>query len=352
MTLDEYGWDARWAAAFAPYAADAEPGRVTQHHRTHYLLATAAGEVAGVVTGKLLHEAAAKLDLPVVGDWVALRRHAGSAATIHAVLPRRGQFIRKAPGIRLEPQVISANVDTVLLLVGLDGNFSLARIERYLAAAGESGARPVVLLTKADLCPETADRLAAARAVAGRTPVHAISAPLAVGLAAVQACLAPGETAALLGSSGVGKSTLLNALLGEEIQRTREVRAGDSKGRHATTHRQLFRLPSGALMLDTPGMRELQLWEADEGVADTFADIEALAARCRYADCRHAGEDGCALAAALADGRITPRRWASFQKLRRELAFLASREDDAEYRARKRREKALGKAIKRLKQGR
>jgi ribosome biogenesis GTPase len=351
MTLEAYGWHARLAEAFAPYAADTEPGRVTQHHRTRYILATETGETAGVVTGKLLHDAASRLALPVVGDWVALRRHAGSEATIHAVLPRRSQFVRKVPGLRLEPQVVAANVDTVLLLVGLDGNFSLARIERYLSAAGESGAQPVVLLTKADLCPGTLDRLAAAQAVAGGVPVHAISVPAGIGVAAVRSYLVPGETAALLGSSGVGKSTLLNALLDEEIQSTQGVRAGDSKGRHTTTHRQLFRLPDGALMIDTPGMRELQLWEADEGVEETFADIETLAAQCRYADCRHAGEDGCVVAAALEDGQITPRRWASFQKLQRELAFLASREDDGEYRARKRREKELGKAIKRLKKG-
>jgi ribosome biogenesis GTPase len=351
MTLIEYGWNARLNELFAPHAdAGYEPGRVTQQHKARYVLATAAGEIAGVVTGKLLHQADTRVDLPAVGDWVALRRH-DDLATIHALLPRHSQFIRKVPGVRLEPQVVSANIDTIFLLVGLDGNFSLARIERYTAAAWESGARPVVLLTKADLCPDVPARLAAAQAVAGGASVHAISAPEGVGLAAVHSYLSSGETGALLGSSGVGKSTLLNALLGDERQQTQAIRADDSKGRHTTTSRQLFRLPGGALMIDTPGMRELQLWEAEEGVEETFADIEALATDCRFADCRHAGEAGCAVQAALEAGRIDARRWASFQKLRRELTFLASREDDDAYRARRRREKALGKAIKRLKKG-
>jgi ribosome biogenesis GTPase len=244
------------------------------------------------------------------------------------VLERKSRFVRKVAGSVVAEQVVAANVDVVLLVAGLDGDFNPRRLERYLVLAHDSGARPVIVLSKADLAEDLAGAIEAARSVGGPdVPVHAVSAPRDEGYDALAEYLEPGRTVALLGSSGVGKSTIVNRLAGEELQRTQEVRATDGRGRHTTTHRQLILLPAGGLLMDTPGMRELQLWDVDEGVEETFADVEELAASCRFPNCEHDSEPGCAVRAAIAEGRLTSERLASYQKLVRELQVLTARQD-------------------------
>mgnify|MGYP003833791855 CR=1 FL=1 len=303
-----------------------------------------------ILSGRALHAAGGKGDLPVVGDWLVLRvlDETPPKALVEAILPRKSQLSRKEPGSRHDEQPVATNLDTLFLAVGLDGNYRLRRIERYLAAAWQSGADPVVLLTKADVCPEVGARLREAQAVAGIAPVHAVSTFTGEGLDALSHYLLPRRTLALIGSSGVGKSTLINHLLGGAVQETRDVRAGDSKGRHTTTARQLFLLPSGALILDTPGIRELQLWDADEGVSETFPEIEELAAQCRYADCRHEREPGCRVRAALDDGTLEWGRFDSYLRMRREMAYFESTRDRKAEMERKQRMKQLCKMISRF----
>lgn len=280
-------------------------------------------------TGRLLHEARSIADLPAVGDWVAVRLRPGEArADIHAVLPRRTKFARRAAGSASEEQVIATNLDTVFLVTALDQNYNLRRIERYLTLAWESGAQPVIILNKADLHPAPDLMRDEVAALAAGAPVVALSATLDEGVSALEPWLQPRTTIALLGSSGVGKSTLINRLLGSERQDTGEISTAVGKGRHTTTRRELFITPAGVLIVDTPGMRELQLWGVDaSAVQDTFADIVVLAARCRFGDCAHAAEPGCAVQAALADGELEPARWQSYQKLRREQAYAARQAD-------------------------
>jgi ribosome biogenesis GTPase len=327
--LDAFGWSASFAEAFARFAAEGfVPGRVTREHRGLFRVQAEAGEYVGEIAGRLRHEARGRADLPAVGDWVAVRPDAHALrAIVHHVLPRRSRFSRKAAGEEHDEQVVAANVDTVFLVSGLDHDFNPRRIERYLVMAWESGARPVIVLNKADLRPDPEAAQREVEAVAAGAPVHLVSVRAGRGLESLAPYLLPRETVALLGSSGVGKSTLLNHLAGEAQQPTREVRARDSHGRHTTTHRQIFRLPGGALMLDTPGMRELQLWEPGAGLQAAFEDIEALAAGCRFGDCAHESEPGCAVRAALAEGRLEERRLASYQKLRSEGARLAREQD-------------------------
>ena len=324
--LTPYGWGPALQSDFDAIARehpgqDLAPARVVVQHRDLWRLVTPAGEVEARVAGRLAHDAAPGA-LPAVGDWVA-----ASGPVIHHLLPRRTAFTRRASGPGGGLQVVAANVDLALITASLNADLSARRIERYLASAWESGATPVVVLTKADACgdPEAAvDEIAA---VAVGAEVHAVSALTGAGMDALAARLLPGKTAVLLGSSGVGKSTLVNALAGEELMATQAIIEEGARGRHTTTHRQLVRLPSGALILDTPGMRELGLWDADAGLAATFADIEALAAGCRFHDCAHQSEPGCAIRAALAAGDLDPDRWRSFQKLQRELAHLDRRDD-------------------------
>jgi ribosome biogenesis GTPase len=326
--LTSYGWSDELQRAFSSYAADGlEPGRIIIQQRGGYRLATAGGEIDARATGTLLKSSADE-DRPAAGDWVAFEPRPGeTTALVRAVLPRKTAFIRKASGRHNRAQVVAANVDIAFLVTSLNADLNLRRLERYLATAYESGAEPVVLLTKADLAENVADAVAEVEAIAVGVTVLAISARSGQGLGALAALLPPGRTAVLLGSSGAGKSTLVNALSGGERMATSEIREDDDRGRHTTTHRELVLLPSGGLILDTPGMRELGLWEADAGVSTAFEDVEAVAAQCRFSDCSHHGEPGCAVRAAIETGELPAERLAAYEKLQGELAFEQRRAD-------------------------
>jgi ribosome biogenesis GTPase / thiamine phosphate phosphatase len=325
--LDSLGWTPALEDQFAPYAADGlEPARVAVEHRGAYLLYNRRGEEAAELAGRLRHAAAERGELPAVGDWVAATPT--DPALINAVLPRRTKFSRMAATAngRTIEQVVAANVDTVFLTAGLDGDLNVRRLERYLALGWESGAEPVVVLTKADLCENVDAALLDVESVAIGVPVHAVSNLTGDGVEELGAYFAPGRTVAALGSSGVGKSSLVNALAGKELMATGDLRA-DGRGRHTTTNRQLLRLPNGGLFLDTPGMRELRLWESEEGLAQTFDDVGAAAARCRFADCSHDQEPGCGVRAALDEGSLAHDRYESWRKLQNELRWLAVKQD-------------------------
>ena len=330
MSLASLGWDEFFARPFIAHgSADFIPARVTLEHKHAYTLLTADTEFSATCTGRLLHTAAARPDLPAVGDWVVARPRSGEAhADIHAVLPRKTAFSRQAVG-EAGAQIVAANIDTVFLVTALDYNFNLRRIERYLAAAWASGAQPVVVLNKSDLHPDPDSARAEVTAIAPGAPVVTLSALDAATPHTVLApWLRPGGTVAFLGSSGVGKSTLTNALLGSAHLATGAISTAVNKGRHTTTRRELILAPAGFLVMDTPGMREIQLWDvADETLDTTFADIAALATRCRFNDCAHRAEPGCAVQAALDDGTLDFERWQSFQKLQREQAHAARKAD-------------------------
>jgi ribosome biogenesis GTPase len=338
-TIQALGWDAGWADAFAPFATRGHrPARVVAVHRETSVVRDDAGDRPASVSGTFRFEALGVSDYPTVGDWVALDED----GVIAAVLPRRSVFKRMAAdGSRRnagldDEQIMASNIDVALLVAGLDNDFNLRRIERYLAVAWSSAVTPVVVLNKADLADDADERIVAVEAIAPGVATVAVSARTGAGLDLLRRHLRPGATAAILGSSGVGKSTLVNALLGEARQQTAEVRDGDSRGRHTTTHRELFELPGGALLVDTPGIRALEVLGADEGVEAAFDDVADIAASCRFSNCGHVGEPGCAIRAALADGSLSEERLASHRKLERELA-RAARQGDPRARAEHRR---------------
>ena len=327
--LTTFGWSEFFADNFKSYAEQGfTAGRVALEHKNLFRVYTQYGEVFAEISGKLRHEATSRRDLPAVGDWVVIRaRPEGGRAMIHAVLPRRTSFARKIAGSRTEEQIVGANVDTVFLLTSLNQEFSLRRIERYLLITWESGASPIIILSKSDLCDRVAESIDEMQTVARGVPIHAISVVTRNGLQDVAQYFQRGKTVALIGSSGVGKSTLINHLAGDDRLKVQTVRESDDRGRHTTTHRELVLLPAGGLVLDTPGMRELQLFDGDQSLELVFDDIEALAARCFFGDCRHQDEPRCAVREALVAGTIDAGRYQSYEKLQKELRYVARKRD-------------------------
>ena len=362
MDIGLAGWDAAWDATFAQHAAAGRrAARVVAVHKETAITRTVAGpDRPAIVTGRFRHEALASSDFPAVGDWVALepdgpQTSALDPAVIAAVLPRRSAFRRSAAdasrrgsaGKLADEQVIAANVDVAFIVAGLDNDFNLRRLERYLAVAWSSDVTPVIVLNKADIADDLEGRLVAVAAVAPGVPIIVLSALTGDHVGDIGAHLLSGQTSVVLGSSGVGKSTLVNALLGEQRQATGAVRGDDSRGRHTTTHRELFALPGGALLIDTPGIRSLEVVGADEGLETAFDDILELATTCRFSDCRHDGEPGCAVRAAIVAGTVTEDRLESQRKMERETAHAERKVDPRAQAAERKRWKAIHKAVDR-----
>jgi ribosome biogenesis GTPase len=336
MRLDDLGWNQFFARHFAVTSDKQQvPGRVVEESKGLYRVCAEAGDYLAQVTGRIRYLAEDRTDYPAVGDWVVLElRPQESRATIAGILPRKTILLRKAAGRAMQEQILGTNLDLVFIVASLNQELNLRRIERYLAMVWESGARPVILLNKADLCSDPAARVTELERIAPGAAVLSLSAVTGNGIERVRHYLAAGQTAALIGSSGVGKSTIINALSAPAAQRVQPVRAADDRGRHTTTSRQLLLLSGGAIVIDTPGMRELQPWESIEGVAQAFEEIDVLAGQCRFRDCRHQREPGCAVAHAVEDGRLTPERLENFRKLQAELRFqerkvsVAARQED------------------------
>lgn len=349
--LDELGWTGAFEAHFGPHGeAGLSPARVSAEHRGAYVVRAATGELDATVSGRFRHDALDAADYPAVGDWVAIdARPAEGAATIHAVLPRRSAIGRDGgDGTRHGlggDQVLAANVDVAMLVAPIDRSVNLRRLERYVALAWSSGAEPVVVLSKADLAHDVEPSIRAAEAIAPGVDVRAVSAIDGAGLTMLDRYLLPGRTTVVLGPSGAGKSTLVNALLGAEALETAAVRSSDGRGRHTTTRRELLVLPGGALLVDTPGLRAIGLVEAAEAVGSVFAEIEELAGRCRFPDCGHASEPGCAVLAALEAGQLDPGRWSAYRKLQREQAHAERERDPRAREAHRRRWKAISASV-------
>jgi len=351
MRLIDLGWDPFFEQHFEPYRTQGLSAmRIIRENRGNYIACGEHGEFICKLSGTFRFEAGSNGKFPAVGDWVAASaRPDEGRATIHALLPRKSAFLRKVAGQMTEEQVVAANIDTVFIVCGLDLDFNLRRIERYLSLAWESGAVPVILLNKADLCPEAETRKNEVEAIASGIAVHTMSASQNVGLDILNNSIQIGKTAAFLGSSGVGKSTIINSLLGTERLTVNAVREVGSRGRHTTTFRELMLLPGGGMVIDTPGMRELQVWGDEEGLKQVFDDIDELAIKCRFRDCSHQREPGCAVQEAIRDGNLDPERLTSVLKLKKEFAYLADRQTMKAGAIEKARWKAISKQSKKIK---
>jgi ribosome biogenesis GTPase / thiamine phosphate phosphatase len=348
LNLKQLGWNEELAKEFKQYEIEGYiVGRIALEHKRMYRVFSEVGELLAEVSGKFRFEATGREEFPAVGDWVAISaRPEEGKATIHGVLPRFSKFSRKIAGRTTEEQIVAANVNTVFLVNALNNDFNLRRIERYLIMAWESGATPIIVLSKADLCDDVETKLAEVEAVAFGVPTYVTSSIENKGLEPLHQYLRVGQTVALLGSSGAGKSTLTNYFLGGEKQIVQDVREGDDRGKHTTTHRELVVLPNGGLIIDTPGMRELQLWESDDASEQVFHDIHELEDQCRFRDCTHGSEPGCAVKNAIADGTLAQARYDSYLKLQKELAYLARKEDVRAQLAEKAKWKKISSSVK------
>ncbi|OPY28775.1 MAG: GTPase RsgA [Methanocella sp. PtaU1.Bin125] len=347
--LKQLGWNAFFGEAFREYAIGCQPGRICGVNRNVCNALTTGGEVRAHVPGRLRQEG----HYPAVGDWVALSRDASGTYTIAAILPRKSKISRKDAGRAAGEQVMVTNIDTAFIMTSLNKDLNLRRLERYLAVVRQSGAGPVIVLSKADVCADVEAGIGTVKAIAPDVPVFAISATEKTGLEQLSPYLREGRSVALLGSSGVGKSTLINALEGAERQKVADIREDDSRGRHTTTTRELILLARGGVIVDNPGMRELQLWDAGDGLQETFADIEALAGQCRFSDCRHETEPGCAIKKALEEGTLSEVRLESYRKLQRELLAIERKKNPvlmAEERKKWKKIGQLGKEIRKRKE--
>lgn len=329
MQLTDLGWNAEWEKKFKEFKEKGySVGRVLTENTHIYKVATEHGELQAEVSGRIRGKAEGRLgrrdEFPAVGDWAVLREYLNeNKAIVHGVLPRESQFTRKAAGTGTHVQIIAANLDYVFILTSLNNEFNLRRIERYLALAWESGANPVIVLTKADLCSNVEDKVAEVEAIAFGVPVHVVSSIKQTGMKPIYRYLKKGITIGLLGSSGVGKSTLVNCLANQGVQQIKEIRSGDDRGRHTTTHRELFILSDGGMIIDTPGMRELQVWEVDDGLNHLFEDIIELSSQCKFNDCLHRNEPGCEVRRAIKNGELDEERLDNYNKMEKEAAELA-----------------------------
>ncbi|MFX3673760.1 MAG: ribosome small subunit-dependent GTPase A [Paenisporosarcina sp.] len=332
-TVENYGWNDSWEIKWTEQIINEKlhgsvAGRVLLEHKHMYRVVTKDGEWLASLSGSFKHLAHERRDYPAVGDWIAVEKMPGEEkGIIHSILPRTSIFSRKVAGDTTIEQIVAVNVDIVFLVMSLNLDFNVRRLERYMIAAWDSGAKPVIVLTKKDVCEDPQTYVEQADAVAFGVPIHVVSSVTGEGIAELQELLKEGKTAALLGSSGVGKSSLTNALCGEEVMTVQEIREGDDKGRHTTTHRELFCMPGGGLLIDTPGMREFQMWDNSESLDSSFKDVEEFANACRFNDCQHDGQPGCAVQAALENGSLTQERYASYEKLKRELAYIERKAD-------------------------
>lgn len=333
--LQEYGWNTFHEANWAELNNDLKtkqsvPGRVVLEHKRMYRIVTANGEWLAVCSGSMQYEAEERRDFPAVGDWVAIEKMPGEErGIIHAILPRTSLFSRKMAGYTIAEQIIAVNIDIVFLVMSMNKDFNARRLERYLVASYDSGATPIVVLTKKDLCDDPSYYINKAQNIALGTDVFAVNNMTGEGIETLTSLLKDGKTAALLGSSGVGKSSLTNAICGEETMSIQDIREDDAKGRHTTTHRELIKMPTGGVLIDTPGMREFQLWDNHESLDSGFKDVETFANACKFNDCQHNNEPGCAVQEALATGNLPEDRYANYLKLQKELAFLDSKMDRA-----------------------
>ncbi len=363
VELTELGWDAGFQQHFQERTAPGSiPGRVSSEHRGAYEVMTESGILLAEISGKFRNQAGTDSRFPAVGDWVVIVPLSDEAkGIIHAILPERSRFSRQSAGGRqrlsggrTQEQVLAVNVDTVFIVGALDQGRSSnrRRIERYLTLAWNSGATPVVVLNKSDLCPDVAGFLRSLEPSTAGVDVHAVSAKEGTDLEALGRYLRPGKTVAFLGSSGVGKSALINALLGYERQEVSDVRERDRTGRHTTTTRELILVPGGGVVIDTPGMREIQMWADEEDLGEAFEDIAELASQCRFKDCQHQAEPGCAVKAALDNGDLDPNRFENFQKLQREVRYHEARETGSVRLQEKLRWRKVSRAQKAMKKGR
>ncbi|WP_235988881.1 ribosome small subunit-dependent GTPase A [Aquibacillus kalidii] len=330
MNLKKLGWNDYFLALANGYIDDEDftVARVSKEHKGLYEILNEDGQLFAEISGKMQHNSSERNDYPAVGDWVVIKKQQHeNRAIIHNVLPRRSKFSRKVAGATTQEQIVAANIDTIFLVSALNSDLNIRRIERYLVMAWESGANPVIILTKSDLCYDVESKVLDVEHIAIGVPIHVVSAMNGSGITDILPYLKEGETIALLGSSGVGKSTLTNKLLGKELLKVQNIREADDKGRHTTTHRELVVLPTGGVLIDTPGMRELQLWSAEDSVDVSFEDITRFAELCKFRDCNHEHEPGCAVKQAIKNDELDQERLTSYHKLQKELEYLERKTD-------------------------